>query len=112
MKARQRPRQKKRATRRENLQMACVFLALWLAISVFLVFAAERQAEAYRAEPSVVMGTLQDARRWVGPTAFPIRWRGWSSGSRRRSARWRAPNTRDWGKAPSLCASTSMAWNT
>lgn len=136
MKARQRPRQKKRATRRENLQMACVFLALWLAISVFLVFAAERQAEAYRAEPSVVMGTLQDARRvwsrnhmelevWIGGVGCETDdgWLGWtyglsdtleglSSGSRRRSARWRAPNTRDWGKAPSLCASTSMAWNT
>lgn len=93
MKARQRPRQKKRATRRENLQMACVFLALWLAISVFLVFAAERQAEAYRAEPYVVMGTLQDARRvwsrnhmelevWIGGVGCETDdgWLGWTYG--------------------------------
>ena len=44
-----------------------MLLGLWLAISAFLVYVAEQQAAAYRAEPSVVMGTLQDARRvWTG----------------------------------------------
>ena len=60
-------RNRRRAEKRGKVKVACVLLGLWLAFSVFLVYAAERQAEAYRAEPSVVMGTLQDARRvWTG----------------------------------------------
>ena len=114
-----------------------MLLGLWMAFSVFLVYVAERQAAAYHAEPSVVMNTLQDARRvwtgkhmelkvWIGGVECETDdgWLGWtyglsdtleglSSGSRRRSARWRAPNMRDWGEIPaSLCASTSTAWNT
>ena len=56
-------RNRRRAEKRGKVKAACVLLGLWLAFSVFLVYAAERQAAAYRAEPSVVMGTLQDARR-------------------------------------------------
>ena len=60
-------RNRRRAEKRGKVKAACVLLGLWLAFSVFLVYAAERQAEAYRAEPSVVMNTLQDARRvWTG----------------------------------------------
>ena len=36
-----------------RVKAACVLLGLWLAISAFLVYAAEQQAAAYRAEPSV-----------------------------------------------------------
>ena len=56
-------RDRRRAEKRGKVKAACVLLGLWLAISAFLVYVAEQQAAAYRAEPSVVMGTLQDARR-------------------------------------------------
>ena len=56
-------RNRRRAEKRGKVKAACVLLGLWLAISAFLVYVAEQQAAAYRAEPSVVMGTLQDARR-------------------------------------------------
>ena len=60
-------RNRRRAEKRGKVKAACALLGLWLAFSVFLVYAAEQQAAAYRAEPSVVMGTLQDARRvWTG----------------------------------------------
>ena len=86
-------RNRRRAEKRGKVKVACVLLGLWLAISAFLVYVAEQQAAAYRAEPSVVMGTLQDARRvwsrnhmelevWIGGVGCETDdgWLGWTYG--------------------------------